>query len=145
MTSGTRGGSSFGISDLGTNDATSYDLVTKKNARGDNNELSEFPRICWFRHDAEVRLVGCETGAMAKNFATILRSGAKARGTKVRINTFMDGNGTFTVGTKSRIARNEGRRDFWVKNPGMRDHVKSADAFYARRDIWNNPLDGALK
>ena len=145
MTSGPGGGASFGINDLGTNDATSYDDVTHENAQGDNNVLSRFPRICWFRHDAEVRLVGCNTGDMARNFATILRSGARAIGTRVRINTFMDGNNTATVGIKDRIIRNEGRGDFWLKFPPMLDHDKTASDFYARRDIWSRPVNGALR
>jgi hypothetical protein len=127
----------------GSNGATSYDLVTKKNAMGDNNVLSRFPRICWFRHDAEIRLVGCDTRDAAGDFAKILRSGAKAVGTNTVIYTFMEPNGTFTVGVNNRIMRKEGQPDYWWSAPPMYGHVKSASDFYALR-IWAE-APGALR
>jgi len=142
-------GPSFGIQNLrsvdgsGSNGATSYDLVTKKNAMGDNNVLSRFPRICWFRHDAEIRLVGCDTRDAAGDFAKILRSGAKAVGTSTMIYTFMEPNGTFTVGVNDRRKTSEGQNDYWWSAPPMYGHVKSASDFYAL-SIWAE-APGALR
>jgi len=42
----------------------------------------KFPPICWFRHDAVVRLVGCRTAAFAQQWAQhVLRWGGVAYGT----------------------------------------------------------------
>jgi len=60
----------------------------------------ELPGMCWFRHDAEVRLVGCHSfQTAAKNWATnVLRKKARAYGSDEVIVTGVKEDGSVTAG-----------------------------------------------
>ena len=123
-------GTSFSLADL-HDDARANGSTTFENAME-----GTLPRLCWFRHDAIVRVVGCETAAVANSLAGILRRGARSVGTTVVLKSFTDIKGQSSVGLVSRLVRPPGNTLVALPNPPMRDHVIHKSDLYSM-GIWS--------
>lgn len=122
------GGRSFGVEhlDVAAGSASIPSVSYRAAAAG------RLPSLCWFRHDAEVRLVGCNTGyAAMRSWAGILRGESVVHGTLHRVRAAMEPEGTFTAGFGSRLIElASGTGYFRVPMP-QSDHVGTPAALFA--------------